>query len=248
MILPISPSFVPFFRVTTSEVEMPSRFSFSMACARMLVRCAAQFLMYRRLKRIELQVNFKSPACTRRSAKNSSPRNPDPVRIHHQMLDRPFLRQIQNPEKVRMQRGSPPEICTTSGCPSFLTTASSHPRQRTMLRSLPRRTARITNRAPKIAMVRNLHQRQTRMLFMVGTQSAVIRATPLHRHVINQRHLRRLHKDFAAQSVILHVIRHQHPLRPVHRTSLQQKHAAIFKNDLPFQLRKQTEQIVTATS
>jgi hypothetical protein len=73
----------------------------------------------------------------------------------------------------------------------------------------------VANGASQIAVVIDLDERQTRMLFMIGAQSAVIRAPPLYWRVICYGHFRRLQEDLSASTVVVNVIGNKHSLAPV---------------------------------
>jgi hypothetical protein len=67
-------------------------------------------------------------------------------------------------------------------------------------------------------MVIDLDERQTRVLLVIGTQSAIIRAPPLHRGVVCYGHFRRLQEDLSTTTVVVHVICNKHSLAPVDGT------------------------------
>lgn len=71
---------------------------------------------------------------------------------------------------------------------------------------------------------------------MVGAQTAIIRATPLDRRVIDGRHLRRFDKDFTATAVIFHVVRKQDLFWAMTGASLQHEDLVVLKYDLAFYL------------
>jgi len=73
----------------------------------------------------------------------------------------------------------------------------------------------ITNRASQIAVVIDLDERETRVLLVIGTQSAVIRASPLYRGVECHGHFRRLQENLSTTTVVVHVICNKHSLAPV---------------------------------
>src|SRR6185503_21098945 len=95
---------------------------------------------------------------------------------------------------------------------------------------------RITDRATEIAEVVDLDERQTGMLLVIRAESAIIRATPFDRGVVNIRHLRRLDKDFAAATIIINIIGNQDFFRAVLRASLEHEDIAILKDNLTFDL------------
>src|SRR5882724_11994184 len=74
------------------------------------------------------------------------------------------------------------------------------------------------------------------MLLVVGTQSAIIRTSPLHGRVVSRRHLRRLDENFPASAIVFNIIRDQNFFVSMRRAMLQQKYVSIFKYDFPFKL------------
>ena len=91
----------------------------------------------------------------------------------------------------------------------------------------------VADGALEVAAIGNLHERQARVLLMIGAEPAVVRATPADRCVERQRHLRRFDEDFTAPPVVLDVVRHQHPLRTVRRAPLEHEDRAVLEHDLP---------------
>jgi hypothetical protein len=97
-----------------------------------------------------------------------------------------------------------------------------------------RTTGGITYGAPQIAGIRNLNERQAGMLFVVGAKPAVVGATPLHRCVVDNGHLRALDEHFSAASVVFNIVGDQHALRTVLDATLQKEYLAVLEDDLPF--------------
>ena len=71
---------------------------------------------------------------------------------------------------------------------------------------------------------------------MVRAQPAIVRASPLNRGVIDQRHLWRLDEDFSAASVVLDIISNQHFLHAMIGTPLEHEDLLILKNRLALDL------------
>ena len=109
--------------------------------------------------------------------------------------------------------------------------------QRTELLPL-RPTLGITDGASQVAVIADLDQRQTGVLFVVGAQTAVVRTAPLHRSVVLQRHLGRLDEDFAAAPVIIHVIGDQNTLAAMLHAMLEHEDFVVLKNYLAFALHE----------
>jgi hypothetical protein len=104
---------------------------------------------------------------------------------------------------------------------------------------VPRRTAAgVADGTLEVAAIGNLHERQARVLLMIGAKPAVVRAAPADRRVERQRHLGRFDEDLTAPAVVLDVVRHQHPLEAVRRTPLEHEDRAVLEHDLPFDLPK----------
>src|SRR6185312_1764668 len=74
------------------------------------------------------------------------------------------------------------------------------------------------------------------MLLVVSAEAAVIRAPPLDRSVVNQRHFGRFYKNFTAAAVVFHIVCDQDSLAPVLRTALQHEHLAILEHRFAFDL------------
>ena len=91
---------------------------------------------------------------------------------------------------------------------------------------------RVAHRTAEVAVVANLHQRQAGVLLVIRTQAAVVRASPLHWRVIDQRHFRRLDEDFPAAPVVVHVVGDEHALVAVLWAALQEINVAILENSL----------------
>ncbi len=154
------------------------------------------------------------------------------------MPDRPRLRKIENFEELRMECG-----LAAGNLHNVRMGLVSHDRvqhafdlfERTKL--LPLGAAfGVTYWAAQIAGIADFHQREARVLLMVGAKSAVIRATPSYRGVVSRRHFRRFDKDFAAPPVIVHVVGQEDFFGSVSGAMLQQEDIPIFKDDFSFQL------------
>src|ERR1700722_3943855 len=74
------------------------------------------------------------------------------------------------------------------------------------------------------------------MLLVRRTHTAILRAAPFHRCVVNLRHFRFLDEDFAAPAIVIHVVRDQHPLGAMLRAALQKENVVVLENALSFQL------------
>jgi hypothetical protein len=72
---------------------------------------------------------------------------------------------------------------------------------------------------------------------VVGTEAAVIGASPFHGRVVNHRHFRSLDKNFTAAAVIVDIVRNQDAFRAVLMASLKQVDVAVLKDDLALHLR-----------
>ena len=146
------------------------------------------------------------------------------------------LRRVRSRKTAGCNVGSPPEICTTSASPSLATIASSIRSnfvERTVLDARSDRF-RVADRTSQVAMIIDLDDRQTRVLHVIGTQAAVVRAAVLHCRIEPPRHLGRLDEDLAAGAVVGDVVADQHALGAVHRAPLVHVHALALEQDLRF--------------
>src|SRR5258708_38976300 len=91
---------------------------------------------------------------------------------------------------------------------------------------------RVTRRAAQVAVVTNLYQRKARGLLMVGAEAAIVGASPFHRRVVNEGHLRRLDEDFAATPVVVDIVGDQYALMTVFRAALEQIDVSVLENGL----------------
>jgi len=89
----------------------------------------------------------------------------------------------------------------------------------------------ITDGAVQVTDVGNLQNGKTGMLFVVRAETAIVRATVLHRRIPVKWHLWRFEEDFTAAPVVIHVIGHKHTLKPVLPASLQHVNAVVFEDD-----------------
>jgi hypothetical protein len=99
-------------------------------------------------------------------------------------------------------------------------------------------TGCITNWAAQVAVVTNFDQREAGMLFVIGAQTAIVRAAPLYRRVVNQGHLRRFYEDFTAAPVIINIISNQDTFVPVLGAAFQHEDLSILKHSFAFDLLK----------
>jgi hypothetical protein len=67
---------------------------------------------------------------------------------------------------------------------------------------------------------------------VIGAETAIVGTTVLYWSVIVIRHLRWLDEYFAAATIVIHIIGHQHPLEAMLRASFEHKDLAILKDDL----------------
>ena len=95
-----------------------------------------------------------------------------------------------------------------------------------------------THGAIEVASLVDFNDGKTRMLHVVGAESAIIWAAIMHGRVKGLRHFRPLHKHFAPQAVIGLVIADEHPLGAVLWAPFVHVHLAIFEQNLRFDLSK----------
>src|SRR5947209_2796274 len=73
---------------------------------------------------------------------------------------------------------------------------------------------------------------------MVSAQSAIVRASPLDRGVVSQRHFRRLDEYLAAAPVVIHIVGDQNTFPPMLHAVLEHEYLVVLKNDLGFALHE----------
>ena len=216
---------------------MPCRLSRSSACSRMRAQVgAAQVASARRARTSRTAGRPRSPACRRRAARRT-PRSAAmrmPLVLTIRCWIGRALARSRMAKKSGWIVGSPPEICTTSGSPSLRDDGVEHALdlvERAEVRAMGAADG-VADRAAQVAGVGDLDQRQARVLLVVGAQAAVVRAAPLHRRVVAQRHLRRLDEHLAAAAVVVDVVGDQHALGAVLRAALEHVDAAVLEDDL----------------
>jgi len=96
----------------------------------------------------------------------------------------------------------------------------------------PRAGLRVADRALEVAVLVDLDERQARVLHVVGTQAAVVRAAVRHRGREAVGQLRRLDPRLAARAVVRGVVADQDALGAVHRAPLVHVDALAAHDDL----------------
>src|SRR6266851_5033026 len=160
------------------------------------------------------------------------------VGIDHEVSDGSRLGQFQHGEEVRMQRRLAPGNLHYVGL-AFVADDSVKQlldvRERAVLHPC-RSAARVTDGAGKVTVVVDFDQRKTGMLLVVGTEAAVVGASPFDRRVVNHGHFRSLDKNLAAAAVVVDIVRNKNTLRTVPLAFLQQVDIAVLKDDLALHL------------
>jgi hypothetical protein len=196
---------------------------------------AAQALQRRGLERVELQIDLELRMLAREPLDERRVlRDAQPVGVQHQVADRPRGGLGEDIEELRMQRGLAPGDLHDVRLALARDDRVEHRAdlvERPVQRA-PRAGLRVADRALEVAVLVDLDERQARVLHVVGTQPAVVRAAVGHRgrEAIGQ--LGRLDPRLAARAVVRGVVAHQHALGAVSRAPLVHVHALAAHDDL----------------
>ena len=196
---------------------------------------AAQIHQRVALERVELEVQLEVRHVARQPHRELLVlRDPDAVRVDHQVPDRPRLCAIEHLEELRMDRRLAAGNLHDVGMALVAHDGVEHPLDviERPVRLAVGAARRVADRAAQVAGVADLDEREARMLLVIGAEPAVVRTAPLHRRVVVRRHLRRLDEHFAAAPVVVDVIGDEHALVSVLRAPLEHEHAVVLKHDL----------------
>jgi hypothetical protein len=164
-------------------------------------------------------------------------RNADAVRVHHEMLDRPPPRRVENLEKLRMNR----RLAAADLHDVRLLFVAHHAIEHELhllhrpVRLPVRPRLRVADRAGEVARIGDLHQRQATVLLVIGAKPAIVRAPVADRRVELHRQLARLQAE-PRSLVVLDIGRNQDFFQPMPPAPLMHVDALILENDLRLHL------------
>ena len=90
----------------------------------------------------------------------------------------------------------------------------------------------VADGTAQVAVVADLDEGEAGVLLVVGAEAAIVGASPLHRSVVNERHLGRLDEDFAGAAIVVNVVGDQDALVAVLRTAFEEIDIAVLEDGL----------------
>jgi hypothetical protein len=94
----------------------------------------------------------------------------------------------------------------------------------------------VADGTAQVAVITNLYEREAGVLFVVGAEAAVVRASPFDGSVVDLRHLGALDENLATQAVVVDVVGDQDALGAVLGAAFKQVYIAILENGFGFNL------------
>jgi hypothetical protein len=161
-------------------------------------------------------------------------RDADAVGVDHEVANRSAFSCVEHLEELRVDGGFAAGYLHDVGLSFVSDDAVEHALdlvKRLELGAMGSRL-RVADGAGEIASIADFEQRETGVLLVVGAESAVVGAAEVDGGVVAVGHLGGLDEDFAAATVVVHVVGDQHALEPVGGAAFEHEDLVFFEDDL----------------